>query len=367
MRQEVLVWLEQERRGQNTGPVEPSKSARQQKIAPRKAPLTKRPVSVATMSSTAVSKPRRKHDASRRRSYLNPIAAAVALGASVSAIFFPLIAIYVLGQEIAFSRPLSQVLPLPAAYLDGPPIMLREYLSGTAALSGYYRRRNPSLSTRQIHQYVFARLVERRALDRIAQRHALQLPPSDVDRQLNGLITEAGSRQQFIETLGREFPSWGIPEFESYLLRPYLLRQLIHLRLSTEPASWAKAEQTARQIREQLTAGELNFDEAARRYSQDTTATLGGDLGYITLSNLTPEVAAVVSTLPRGQISAPIRNSTGYHLVLVRVTLGQTENSPATRYRIQQISISTAPDLRTMVNQAVQELNVRRLVAWPSP
>jgi peptidyl-prolyl cis-trans isomerase C len=61
-----------------------------------------------------------------------------------------------------------------------------------------------------------------------------------------------------------------------------------------------------------------DFAELARGYSSDGTASGGGDLGYVTLEAVTPEIGHIAFALNPGQVSAfPIRTPAGYLILRV--------------------------------------------------
>lgn len=59
------------------------------------------------------------------------------------------------------------------------------------------------------------------------------------------------------------------------------------------------------------------FEDVAREYSRSPDRYSGGDVGYVSLAALPPEVAAVVAKLPVGQVSPIIKTSYGYEVVKV--------------------------------------------------
>jgi peptidyl-prolyl cis-trans isomerase SurA len=67
---------------------------------------------------------------------------------------------------------------------------------------------------------------------------------------------------------------------------------------------------------EQLHQG-ANFSAVAQQFSQSATAAVGGDLGWMTPSQLNGEIAPIVQHLNPGQASPPIRVANGYQIVLV--------------------------------------------------
>jgi peptidyl-prolyl cis-trans isomerase SurA len=61
-----------------------------------------------------------------------------------------------------------------------------------------------------------------------------------------------------------------------------------------------------------------SFAELAKKYSEDPSAPLGGDLGFIKPEDLAdPAVAAVAATLDVGEISEPVKTAYGYHIIQV--------------------------------------------------
>ena len=70
-------------------------------------------------------------------------------------------------------------------------------------------------------------------------------------------------------------------------------------------------------IRQRVVAGE-NFGDIARLQSSDVNSrALGGDLGWLNPNDLEPELEAILSLLPLGDISMPIQTKLGYHLLQV--------------------------------------------------
>jgi peptidyl-prolyl cis-trans isomerase C len=52
----------------------------------------------------------------------------------------------------------------------------------------------------------------------------------------------------------------------------------------------------------------------ASRYSTDTNARRGGDLGYLTKGNMIPELEAVIFTMKPGEMTEAIKSDFGYHI-----------------------------------------------------
>lgn len=70
-------------------------------------------------------------------------------------------------------------------------------------------------------------------------------------------------------------------------------------------------------IRTRITSGQTDFATMARLHSVDSSATRGGDLGWVQAGDTVPEFEAAMNALQPGEISEPIRTAYGYHLVEV--------------------------------------------------
>lgn len=71
------------------------------------------------------------------------------------------------------------------------------------------------------------------------------------------------------------------------------------------------------QLLQKLVGGET-FSSVAREYSQSPGSSRGGDLGWLREGQMAPEIETAVKRMKPGQVSPPIRSSSGYHLVFLR-------------------------------------------------
>ncbi len=77
-----------------------------------------------------------------------------------------------------------------------------------------------------------------------------------------------------------------------------------------------QARQKLLEIRQEIGAGG-DFAKFARTYSQDGSASQGGDLGWISPGETVPEFERAMNTLQDNQLSEPVRTEYGYHLIQV--------------------------------------------------
>jgi peptidyl-prolyl cis-trans isomerase SurA len=94
-----------------------------------------------------------------------------------------------------------------------------------------------------------------------------------------------------------------------------------HVRHILLRVSDGQSESTARQklldIKQQVVNKGGDFANFARTYSQDGSASQGGDLGWISPGETVPEFERAMNNLKDGEVSDPVRSEYGYHLIQV--------------------------------------------------
>jgi|YNPBryunderm2012_1023409.scaffolds.fasta_scaffold05228_3 peptidyl-prolyl cis-trans isomerase SurA len=123
---------------------------------------------------------------------------------------------------------------------------------------------------------------------------------------------QLGAQAQLSEEEVRE----RLRELEAATGQPEFLVSEIFIAID-DPAQEAEARRTATSLIEQLRAG-APFAAVAAQFSQAQSAENGGDLGWVRLGQLEPEVDALLTQMPPGAISTPIRTAGGLTIVTLR-------------------------------------------------
>jgi peptidyl-prolyl cis-trans isomerase SurA len=110
-----------------------------------------------------------------------------------------------------------------------------------------------------------------------------------------------------------------------------------------DPAQEAETERTANELIAQLRRG-APFPAVAAQFSQAQSAEQGGDLGWVRLGQIEPEVEAVITRMPPGAVSLPIRTAGGFSIVTLR---GRREvgRDMATLLTVRQVMLPFASTL----------------------
>ncbi len=90
-----------------------------------------------------------------------------------------------------------------------------------------------------------------------------------------------------------------------------------HILIKTnELVSETEARNRMLALKERLD-NKADFAELARAHSEDTSASRGGDLGWLNAGDTVPEFEQAMNALKPGQISAPVRSPFGWHIIEV--------------------------------------------------
>lgn len=81
--------------------------------------------------------------------------------------------------------------------------------------------------------------------------------------------------------------------------------------------SEADARRKLSELKQRLDNHAATFEELAKLYSNDLTASKGGDLGWVYPGDTVPEFERAMNALQPGQVSDPVQSPFGYHLIQV--------------------------------------------------
>jgi peptidyl-prolyl cis-trans isomerase SurA len=117
-------------------------------------------------------------------------------------------------------------------------------------------------------------------------------------------------------------------------------------------------------IKQRIDNHAATFEDMARLYSNDLSASKGGDLGWVYPGDTVPEFERAMDALPVGQVSEPIKSPFGYHLILVKERkmddVSQERQRQAARQAIRERKLDEATQdwLRQLRDRAYVEYRV---------
>ena len=117
-------------------------------------------------------------------------------------------------------------------------------------------------------------------------------------------------------------------------------------------------------IRQRIENKTANFEDMARAYSNDASASRGGDLGTLYPGDTVPEFEKAMNDLKPGEVSEPTRTPFGYHLIQVidrkKQDMAQDRMRLLARQAIRERKIDEATEswLRELRDRAYVEMRL---------
>jgi peptidyl-prolyl cis-trans isomerase SurA len=94
------------------------------------------------------------------------------------------------------------------------------------------------------------------------------------------------------------------------------------------------ARQRLAEIRQRVVQGGESFADLAKRFSNDSSAPQGGELGWLNPGETVPPFEKAMNALKIGEVSEPVQSQFGWHLILVE---GRRTQDMAEQYLRNQV------------------------------
>lgn len=259
------------------------------------------------------------------------VLAVVAVLLVVIAVFGVLI--YVYKSDSVVVRWVSRVVPYPVERVNNSFVPYSDYLFQVDANERAYQY-NLKLNNQssvdfnsatgkklvvQIKQNSLDTLKTNAVVRQLAHSKKVTVTDKDVDNLVDQLAKQYGGRDTLLKTL-KQIYNWNLGDLKS-VIRQQLLSQKLQEKITSDPAALAKAKEKATDVDNQIKAG-ADFAETAKKYSQASDASSGGDLGTFSKGDLSADEQKVFDATPVGSVSDPFKTQYGYEIIKVAAKNG---------------------------------------------
>lgn len=273
-----------------------------------------------------------------------------------------------------------------AAIVDGKPIMRSEVLSNLYQLKNTPEAQ--SMNESEQMKFVLDRLIDEKVLLSRISRDSIVVSDEEVEQRVTMHLENLAASQntdlatlekairmqlgismaQYRDQLGKQIRDHinvarirqlhvgtisptkkdVVAFYNTYkdsLPRQYNCISVSHIKLNIEPsqAILDSVKKEAMHLIDSLDHG-MNWEILAKRYSQDSTAGKGGDIGFARKGTLDSEYERVMENLKNGQYAdKPVKTFLGYHIIKV---LGRKEDG----VRSAHILLKTIPSSEDSLN-----------------
>ena len=145
-----------------------------------------------------------------------------------------------------------------------------------------------------------------------------------VERMRSQVIQSITVTPSEVKAFFEKIPKDSLPYFNSEVE----IGEIVHKPVVNEFEK-AKAINRLDSLRKLIISGEVTFEEMARKFSDDGSAPMGGDLGWAKRGKFVPEFEAAAYKLEKDSISPVVESEFGFHLIQL---LERRGNSILTRH-----------------------------------
>lgn len=233
------------------------------------------------------------------------------------------VGVYGYNWEDGFTTGVTKVVPYPAAFVNGHVIFYHSYLEQLHIIERYqqefkkvdFKTADGKTVLSQIRKDTMDRLVEDTLVNVEAASLKVVVSDKDLNSQFADLVKSNGGETSFANVL-KQYYGLTPNEFKSEIYKSRLVRQKVADTFANDESVNADAKKLAEDVLAKVKAGE-DFATLAKQYSQDTSASNGGDLGYFGKGKMVPEFETAAFALKVGEVSGLVKTVYGYHIIKV--------------------------------------------------
>lgn len=272
--------------------------------------------------------------------------------------------IYRWNWEGKFVYKITKVIPYPAVFVNRHIVRFSEYIEDIEALKIFFAKQQDSFgseipSDKELKENVLERLIKNELANQLAKKYNINVSDNEIEAEVQKIIAQDESREKVEEILKEQY-GWGINQFKLKILKPFLLQQKLQEAISKDKELNQEAKRKAEEVLMKVKNNEKSFEELAKEYSEDGTASDGGDLGYFGKNVMVAEFEKAAFALGIGETSDLVLTKYGYHIIKVEEQI-KNEAGEVEQVRARHILIKTK-DLEKVLEEAISKAKIWKLV-----
>ena len=321
--------------------IKPNKKPAAKPTAASKKPAKKKPATKAAAAAPKSAAPEEKKTEAKQQSFQERLSklgvkkgpSKKTIGVVIASVLGALllftvvfgVLIYKYKQTNRAVRIFASVVPYPVSSVNGNVVWnttsYKDYLFELASVEKFYKSQGQDLNSAegkkklaQLKQDLIKQQEDNLLVEQSAAKYKIVVTKKDVDTEFNELVKNAGGIDKVKTTLDKLY-GWTVDDFRERV-RLSLLQKKLGEKIAADPNLNGGAEKQAEDILKQVREGG-NFEELAKKYSQDGSASNGGDLGFFGKGQMVPEFEQAAFALEKGAVSGIVKTQYGYHIIKV--------------------------------------------------
>lgn len=212
----------------------------------------------------------------------------------------------------------AKTFKLPAGMVGNKVIAYSDFADDILAVTKFYdvnkaNNQGTPPTIAEIRKSVWDRLAKNAVLEKLAKAASVSVSDADVNAEYDKFATEVGSPEKATSMISDTY-GWTPDQFKSKIIYPYLLQQKLAASGAGKSLE-ADAEKKANDVLAKVKEGKQSFEDLAKQYSEDSSASNGGDLGWFGPGTMVKEFEDATSKLEVGKTTDLVKSQFGYHII----------------------------------------------------
>lgn len=238
------------------------------------------------------------------------------------------ILIYKFKQDSPLVYRVSTVVPYPVMRVNNQFVSYGRFLFDYNSIKQYYRSQTGSdgkplidfntaegkKKLLELRKQVLDQLKSDVVTEQLIKTNKITVTNKELDERVDAITKQAGGKDKVNEVL-KKYYGWTLADLKKKL-KFQIASEKLQTKLGTDGAANAQAKAKAESILKEVQAGG-DFTELAKKYSQDSSAAAGGDLGFFGKGQMVPEFETAAFGLEVNQVSGIVKTKYGYHIIKV--------------------------------------------------
>ncbi len=231
--------------------------------------------------------------------------------------------IYKLKRDDRVTETAANIVPYPVLSVNGNVLWNAEtygtYLFELRSIKKFYESQQQDLSSDEgkqrltdLKEELFKQLIDQQIVAQEAAKERVTVSSKEVEEEFKNLSESAGGNDKVKETLQKLY-GWTVDDFKKKI-KFNLVQKKLADKITNDPTRNGAAKTKADDVLSQLNKG-ADFAELAKKYSEDTSASSGGDLGFISKGQTVKEFEDAAFALEPGKVSGVVKTQFGYHII----------------------------------------------------